>query len=71
VASKKKENSQRRKALKDLASNGPKKFNKGYCRNLGDAFFAQMCPQNANIVTTNISDFIPLCSALKKQAVKP
>jgi hypothetical protein len=67
----KRESSKRRGALKELAAKGPEKFDKGKCRALGDAFFAQMCPPGVAVLTTNISDFAPLCAALSKPVFKP
>lgn len=71
AAAAKNENRKRRKALKELLANGPVIFNKKYCRALGDAYFAGMCPPAMNIVTTNTVDFVPLCIALGKNVVKP
>jgi hypothetical protein len=67
----KNENTQRRKALKELKRLGPKDFSKRRCRALGDAYFAVMCPSGSVIATTNIIDFQPLCSALGKLARQP
>lgn len=66
----KNENQKRRKALKELIVKGPIKFNKSRCRALGDAYFAAMCPATSVVVTSNIEDFMPLCVALSKTAVK-
>lgn len=71
VAAEKNENSSRRKALKDLQTNGPKKFSKRNCRAIGDAYFAAMCQPGSDVVTTNTVDHLPLCLALGKKAVKP
>jgi len=67
----KNENIQRRKVLKDLQTDGPSKFNKQKCRALGDAYFATMCPPGSVVVTTNASDFEPLCAALNKSFSVP
>lgn len=67
----KKENQQRRKALKELIINGPTAFDKGKCRALGDAYFAAMSPPGHSVVTTNIQDYLPLCQALAKIAIVP
>lgn len=61
----------RRKVLKQLLLRGPKDINKKQCRQIGDAYFAAMCPPDAHILTTNVIDFLPMCAALKKQAHKP
>lgn len=67
----KNENQKRRKALKELQTNGPKKFNKGRCRALGDAYFAAMCPPGSVVLTSNLKDHEPLCEILNKKAVEP
>lgn len=71
IASSKVENASRRKALKDLEANGPAKFNKKGCRAIGDAYFAAMCPPSKVVITSNISDHLPLCLALGKTAIEP
>ena len=71
LAAAKNENAKRRKALKELLEKGPKEFDKGRCRALGDAYFAAMCPAGSVIATSNTKDFIPLCVALSKIAVEP
>lgn len=65
------ENKSRRKALKELYTQGPQRFSKGRCRALGDAYFAAMCPPGKVVVTSNIADHLPLCLALMKQAIVP
>jgi hypothetical protein len=67
----KNESKQRRKALKELQVKGPVDFSKVRCRALGDAYFAAMCPPGSVVVTTNMEDYEPLCSALGKVAKKP
>jgi hypothetical protein len=66
----KNENAKRRKALKELLDKGPKDFDKGRCRALGDAYFAAMCPASSVVVTSNTVDYMPLCVALSKKAVE-
>lgn len=70
-AKEKNENSQRRKALKILKDRGPKSFDKGYCRSLGDAYFVALCPKGAILATTNLQDFEPLCKALGISVTQP
>lgn len=65
------ENASRRKALKHLLAVGPKEFHKNYCRALGDAYFAAMCPAPMAVVTTNKGDFAPLCEAIGKAVLAP
>lgn len=71
VVANKKENQQRRKALKDLQANGPSKFNKSLCRAIGDAYFAAMCPAGSVVATSNLVDHLPLCLSLGKVAKEP
>lgn len=71
AAKEKKENSSRRSALKDLLADGPVKFNKRYCRAIGDAYFAEMCPPGFSLLTSNKVDFEPLCNALGKKILTP
>jgi hypothetical protein len=71
VAKDKNENAQRRKALKEVKSKGPKLFDKRRCRAIGDAYFVVMCPPGSTVATTNLRDFEPLCSALGKKVEKP
>lgn len=67
----KREISSRRKALEELDRVGPARFSKKRCRALGDAYFASMCKPGDAVLTTNVVDFVPLCSALGKGVVKP
>ena len=62
----KNETQKRRRALKELESNGPAEFDKGRCRALGDAYFAAMCPAGSAVLTSNLEDYVPLCLALGK-----
>lgn len=71
ILAEKNENKQRRRALKDLLTDGPVKFDKGRCRAIGDAYFAAMCPAGASVVTTNVVDHVMLCAALGRKAVAP
>jgi hypothetical protein len=71
AAQAKAENSSRRRALTLLKKNGAKLFDKRRCRNLGDAYFAVMCPKQSVLGTTNLVDFEPLCKALGKKFSKP
>lgn len=71
AAAAKQENVSRRRALRELQTDGPEDFNKGRCRALGDAYFAAMCPVGSSVVTTNGADHAPLCAALKKDIATP
>lgn len=65
------ENVKRLKILKEVGSNARRKISNSDCRNLGDAVFALFCPNDADILTTNIKDHKPLAEALNKTAVSP
>ena len=65
------EDARRREALKKLAVHPNSRFERKDCRALGDAYFAFFAPTNADILTTNIKDHLPLASALGKKAVSP
>jgi predicted nucleic acid-binding protein len=63
----KKESSNRRHALKEVAKRRAGEMPKKYCRALGDAYICIMAPQDAQLLTTNLSDFEPLAKALGKR----
>jgi hypothetical protein len=65
------EDSRRREALRKLAVHPNSRFERKDCRALGDAYFALFAPTNADILTTNLKDHLPLASALGKKAVSP
>jgi hypothetical protein len=70
----KRENVRRRGALKEIQRSqrsSQSGFPKRDCRALGDAYFAIMCPPGSHVLTTNMVDHEPLCSALGKAAIKP
>ncbi|WP_139202370.1 hypothetical protein [Frateuria terrea] len=69
-AASKRENQQRRKALKAIKVDGPLRFNKSLCRAVGDAYFAAMCPPGMDVITTNITDHGFLCEAVGKKATR-
>jgi hypothetical protein len=65
------EEQERRQALKQLIKH-PKEFvTRETCRDLGDAVFAFFCPNNAVVLTTNLRDHEPLARAIGKKAKKP
>jgi hypothetical protein len=65
------EDKERRKVLKHLINTPKIPLDRKQCRALGDAVFAFFCPQDAVILTTNISDHRRLARAIGKRAVKP
>jgi hypothetical protein len=65
------EDKNRRKALKHLINTPKIPLDREQCRWLGDAVFAFFCPQDAEILTTNIRDHRPLAKAIGKRAVQP
>lgn len=70
-AAAKNENRQRRKVLREIENRGPISFSKRGCRAIGDAYFVAKCPPGAVVLTTNRSDFEPLCAAVGKTARAP
>lgn len=62
------ESVKRRQVLRDLLRKPKEKFTRDQCRKMGDAVFAFCAPQDAVILTTNISDHKPLAEALGKTA---
>jgi hypothetical protein len=65
------ENQKMHQALRHILRTPKRAFSDNQCRNLGDAVFAIMAPDDAVILTTNIKDHAPLASALGKTAVVP
>jgi len=65
------EDSRRRQALKQLAAHPNSRFEPNDCRALGDAVFAFFAPADAEILTTNLKDHLPLAEALGKSAACP
>src|SRR5437016_715638 len=60
------EDRHRRKVLKQLINTPKIPLDRNECRWLGDAVFAFFCPQDAVILTTNVSDHQPLAKAIGK-----
>lgn len=67
----KNENKKRAKLLREIGSNPGRKISNSDCRSLGDAIFALYCPDDSDILTTNVKDHKPLAKALGKTAVSP
>jgi len=67
----KRENKKRVKLLHQIGSNLRRKLSDSDCRDLGDAIFALFCPQDADILTTNLKDHEPLAKALGKTTISP
>jgi hypothetical protein len=65
------EDQQRRQALKRLIKHPKDRVTREICRDLGDAIFAFFCPDDAVVLTTNLRDHGPLAEALGKKAEKP
>lgn len=65
------EHNNRRKVLKQLINTPKIPLDRDQCSWLGDAVFAFFCPQDAEILTTNIGHHRPLARAIGKRAVKP
>lgn len=67
----KRENIRRIEALQWVAQHPGQSPDTEYCRALGDAVYALLCPAGGMIVTTNVADHQPLASALGKSVTKP
>ena len=65
------EDQNRRKALKQLIKHPNIVLDQETCRSLGDAIFAFFCPARAVILTTNLRDHAPLAEAIGKKAESP
>jgi hypothetical protein len=70
-AREKTETSTRRKALKELQDKSAARFDKRYCRGIGDAYYCLMAPEGFEILTTNTVDFQPMAMALGKKLTHP
>lgn len=69
--SEKKENIRRAKTLRQIFRKPQAPIQDKDCRNLGDAIFVLVAPNDAEILTTNISDHVPLAEAVGKKAISP
>lgn len=67
----KRENKKRISAIQEVLRMSTRPFSDNECRDLGDAVFAVLCPNDAEILTTNIADHEPLAEVLGKHAVEP
>jgi hypothetical protein len=71
LTSNRKEDINRRQALKTLINSPKREMTEDDCRKLGDAIFAFFAPPNSTILTTNLRDHQPLASAIGKNAKAP
>lgn len=71
IASGKRETERRRAVLRKIEKHPAGIIGTNDCRALGDAVHAFQCPSDYTLLTTNISDHLPLMAALGKQVVKP
>ncbi|WP_339135648.1 MAG: hypothetical protein WGN25_18510 [Candidatus Electrothrix sp. GW3-4] len=69
--SEKRENTNRLKVIKRILKHPRCDLNDRDCRWLGDAVFAFLCPNDAELLTTNLKDHEPIVSALGKKVVSP
>ena len=69
--SKRKEDRDRRKVLKQLINTPKLPLDRDSCRALGDAVFAFFCPEDAVVLTTNLRDHQPLAMSIGKSAEGP
>lgn len=65
------ENRQRAKILRQLYRTPNVPIGNKDCKKLGDAIFVFLAPEDTVILTTNITDHIPLAKAVGKQVVSP
>lgn len=67
----KNETVRRRAVLRQLHKHADRPISDDQCRYLGDAVFAMQCPENAQILTTNVKDHQPLANAIGVGVVTP
>jgi hypothetical protein len=67
----KNEDRRRSKSLRQIYRTPRLAIQERECMNLGDAIFVLFCPKDSIILTTNISDFMPLAQALGKVVRTP
>lgn len=65
------EDRNRRRVLKTLINTPKIPLMRDDCRWLGDAVFVFFCPDDAEILTTNVNHHRPLAAAIRKRAVAP
>lgn len=65
------EDKNRKEVLRHLAVHTNRRFEREDCQKLGDAYFAIFAPDDADILTTNLKDHLPLATAIGKRAVAP
>ena len=70
-SSKREEDRNRRKVLKQLVNTPTLRLTEEKCRWLGDAVFAFFCPDDAIVLTTNVKDHKPLAEAIGKAVDRP
>ena len=66
---KKAERDKSKKALKDGLKG--RFVSENACRDIGDAAFAILCPDNGVVLTTNVTDHKPLAQAIGRRALSP
>jgi hypothetical protein len=67
----KRETIARRNALRHLHRTPKRNLSEAQCRALGDAVFVMQCPPDRVILTTNITDYVPLAAAVGKDVESP
>ncbi len=65
------ESKRRSKALRKLYRTPNRQMEEVDCLNLGDAIFVLFAPSDSVIITTNLEDYKPLCTALGKAVRSP
>jgi hypothetical protein len=65
------ERDRRKRVLRELIRKPRQAMTDAMCSDLGDAVFVLCCPNDADILTTNVKDHEPLAAALGKTVVCP
>lgn len=67
----KRENIARKRHLREIGRKSKQLITEDTCRAMGDIYFALLCPMDADILTTNITDLKPLAESLGKTINHP
>lgn len=66
-----KEDKERRAALKEIIKHPEREISENICQKLGDAIYAFFAPPDSTIITTNLKDHEPLAKSVGKRAQSP
>ncbi len=67
----KRETTKRKEVLRNLEKHPSRPMERDECRNFGDAYFVLFCPQDATLLTNNMSDIKPMADALNIAVSRP